>query len=326
HLVLGRRQGSQQIATTRLPVDKDHHDWLRSVCAVAIERLISGSPRLYEPNAELEPRDEYFMLDVGSIPEQPVAQGKSGSDSSADDGNPDRAAALIRSLRDISILNVMSAQDLPSFKPMLFYSISWQQNNDTWIHFIRKANPRVAFKAGNRWFQYSGTLREIAEPSMVLDDVVDVILTKDHMAAFHGTHLKNLLTDVRIVMQNVPQYVETIVKALKASDIGITENAQAALQAAAGRLYSFATRLFHLQDRLTQIQPDPAHFAKVLGTHDIEVSAFINSDGLIDFDERQAGLFIDVIDGRLFRDDWTGEERRADRFSKRSLVSDEGPK
>jgi hypothetical protein len=56
---------------------------------------------------------------------------------------------------------------------------------------------------------------------------------------------------------------------------------------------------------------------QVLENHEVAFEDLINEDGEFIFEEPYAPVFLDVIEGRWFEDDWTGERRRADRFSQR---------
>ncbi|HEX4817677.1 MAG TPA: hypothetical protein VFV66_33475, partial [Nonomuraea sp.] len=210
---------------------------------------------------------------------------------------------------------------LPQFTSAIIHTVARQQADETWVHFIRKTNPRSVFKPGLKWFGYGDTLKKIEDPAMVIDDHVDLILTSDHLAAFRGQHLKTLFTDVHIVLQDVPKYVEAISKVLDEESIGITGDAKEALLAASKRRVSFAARIYHLQERLSEIRLDLDRLGAVLDLHSIDISSLLDGEGRLHFQEEQAGLFLDVLDGRFFKDDWTGEPRRADRYSRRQPTS-----
>lgn len=318
HLVLARRRGRRDMEAVRVILHEDLHDPLWDLCVNALERVRAGSARPYEPNAELEMGEEYFLLDLDEIPEQPqksLSVHKRANQTSEDD-NQDRTAALIRALRDVSGLEILNPHQLPEFTTVLFYSVAWQQSDDSWVHFIRKTNPRQAFKPGLKWLGYGDTLKRIVDPAMVIDDLVDMILTADHLAAFSGQHLRTLFTDVHIVLQDVPRYVEIVASILDKESIGITDDAKNALLAAAKKRVSFAARLYRLQERLLEIKLNLDKLGEILDLHTIDIVSLINDEGRLHFDEEQAGLFLDVLDGRFFKDDWTGEPRRADRFSR----------
>ncbi|MGW4640922.1 hypothetical protein ACWEN6_20495 [Sphaerisporangium sp. NPDC004334] len=321
HLVLGRRSGKRDMEAVTIDLHEDVHEPLWEVCVNALGRITNGRARPYEPNAHLEPTEEYFLLDFDDIPEQPdiPSPSRKAKEAASEDENPDRTAALLRSLRDVAVLESYNPQRLPEFTPVLYYSISWQQRDESWAHFIRKANPRQMFKPGRRWFGYGDTLKRIADPAMMIDDSVDMVLTSKHLAAFNGKHLKDLFTDVHIVMQNVPKYVNRVTEILDEDSIGITPRAKDALLAMATKRYSFAVRLYQLQERLLEIKLNLEKLSTVLDQHAIDMDNVINDDGQLDFGEKQVETFLDLVDGRFFKDDFTGEARRADRFSKRIL-------
>ncbi|XVQ86129.1 hypothetical protein ACQP2K_01475 [Microbispora siamensis] len=318
HLVLGRRRGKRDMQAKRVVLHENVHESLWELCLSAVERARTGSARSYEPNAELEVGEEYFLLNLDEIPEQAdtLRPARARAKQESEDENPDRTAALIRALRDVAVLDTLNPHDLPEYADVIFYSIAWQQPDDSWVHFIRKINPRRVFKPGRQWFGYGDTLKRIDDPAMVIDDLVDIILTSEHLAAFSGTPLRMLFTDVHIVLQDVPKYVEAVAKVLDEQSIGITSDAKAALLTATKKKVSFAARLYRLQERLQEIKLDVDKLAEVLGHHSIDIGNLINDGGRVHFEEKDAGLFLDVVDGRFFKDDWTGESRRADRFSR----------
>ncbi|MBT2232305.1 hypothetical protein [Nonomuraea sp. NEAU-A123] len=317
YLVLGRRKGRRDMEAKKIIIHEALHEPLWELSLNALERVRASSPRPYEPNAELERGEEYFLLDLDEIPEQPEKPSKrKKSDLPEEDHNEDRTAALVRTLRDVGILDVLGPYGLPEFAPAIFYSVAWQQADDAWVHFIRKTNPRSVFKPGLKWFGFGDSLKRIEDPAMVIDEHVDIILTSDQLVAFSGQHLRTLFTDVHIVLQDVPKYVESISKVLEEESIGITGDAKAALLAASKRRVSFAARLYRLQERLSEIKLDLDRLGNVLDLHSIDISSLLDGEGRLHFQEDQAGLFLDVLDGRFFKDDWTGEPRRADRYSR----------
>lgn len=323
HLVLGRRRGRRDMEAVRVVLHEDLHESLWELCVNALGRTQTGRVRSYEPNAELELGEEYFLLDLDEIPEQPQSSSSTrGASQAIEDGNQDRTAALLRVLRDVGVLEILDPRQLPGFATVLFYSIAWQQPDDSWVHFIRKANPRLIFKPGLNWLGFGDTLKKIADPAMVIDDLVDMILTADHLAAFSGQHLKTLFTDVHIVLRDVPKYVETVANILDSESIGITDDAKSALLAAAKDRVSFAGRLYRLQERLLEIKLDLENLGRILDLHTIDIEDLVDDQGRLHFDKQQAELFLDVLDGRLFKDDWTGELRRADRYSRRTQALD----
>jgi hypothetical protein len=116
-------------------------------------------------------------------------------------------STLLESLRNPGSLDVISRADFLNFGP-LFYGISWQQPDLTWVTFVRKTNPRLLFKPGRRWCQYGDTLKRVSEdPTFVFDDDIDVIVGPSGVIGFSASALKNLFTDLHLAQGEVPRYV-----------------------------------------------------------------------------------------------------------------------
>jgi hypothetical protein len=320
HLVLGRRRGQREIEALLVGLHRDLFPALRAICSRAISALANTTPRNYEPNAEIDRDAEHFVLRLDDLPEQPAParsriQSQREEPVDADD-NPDRTAALVRSLRNPGGLEQMDTRGLAEFVA-LFYSIMFQQDNGEWVHFIKKVNPRQVLKRGRVWTQFGDTLHQIEDPALVLEPEVDVVLTAEILAGFGGMSIKNLFTDVHLVMRDVPIYVENIA-ALLGSRMSLSEAACAALATSASKKVSIATRLYRLQDRLKELDLKPDQVRRYLSAHDIDPNQLVAPDDSFTFGQDAVSAFLDILEGRYFEDDWTGEPRRADRFSTRT--------
>src|SRR6266702_7153958 len=258
HLVLGRRAGKKGIETVQVELRADLHDPFRGTCELAIEKLQATDGRPYEPSAELESGEEHFFLHIDQIPLVPgqqqassghglVAVSVSGQN---DDENPERTAALIEALQDSGSIEYVNRAGLREFKP-LFYSIAWQQPAGDWAHFIRKANPMQVLKPGRVWTQFSDVLVAIQEPAMAIDGEVDIILADGVMRAFKSTPVKDLFTDVHLVMRDVSTYVSKVRDLLNKS-VALGPVAAESLENAAHKKYSIAVRLYSLPGRISQ--------------------------------------------------------------------------
>jgi hypothetical protein len=311
HLVLGRRARKKGIETVQVELHADLHDLLRHTCELAIEKVQATDGRPYEPSAELESGEEHFFLHIDQIPVQ-VSVSVSGQN---DDENPERTAALIEALGDFGSIEYIDRAGLRDFKP-LFYSIAWQQSGGDWAHFIRKANPMQVLKPGRIWTQFSDVLVSMQEPAMAIDGEVDIILANGVMRAFKSTPVKDLFTDVHLVMRDVSTYVGRVRDLLNTS-VPLGQAAAESLEKAAHKKYSIAVRLYLLPERISQLNLSVPRLRRVFNQHDLDQYELLGKDKTFSFGEDMVPAFLDVIEGRYFEDDWTDEFRRADRFSKR---------
>jgi hypothetical protein len=312
---------------------------MRDACSAALRLIFTTRGRMYEPNAQLESGEEHFELSVAElvmrVPPSARQTTRRGSDrpkkdfgnvaagageaaqgsSSADTDDP----ALLAILRSPGSLNVINRTGFLRFIP-LFYAIAWQQSEGNWVSFIRKANPRLLFKTGRRWCQYSDALKRVpTEPTFVLDQQIDVIVDAEKIVSFSGSALKNLFADLQLVQTEVPAYVRAASETIR-EHIPLSDQSIESLNAAGKRLQSVATRLYGLSTRLNELKEHGSltgeRYREIAG-EDENALGLLGSDGQFDFDENGALIFLDIIEGRYFEDDWTGSARRADRFSQR---------
>jgi hypothetical protein len=334
HLILGRRR-SRGIEAARLDVHVDLFADMREACLSALQMIVTTRGRAYEPNAQIETGEEHFQLSVAElanlIPQSSpeantkVDDGLNESTESAE-GNVHVASpaasypALLGCLRNPGILDLLTRSDFFRFTP-LFYAIMWQQSDHRWVSFIRKTNPRQFFKAGRRWCQYSDALKRVpTEPTFVLEQQVDVVVYADRVVGFSGLAVKNLFSDLRLVHAEVPSYVRAASETIR-EYVPLTEQSIESLNAAGKRLQSVATRLYGLSTRLNDLKERGALTSdryREIARDDERALGVLDSAGRFDFDEDGAMIFLDIIEGRYFEDDWTGSPRRADRFSQRS--------
>ena len=323
HLVLGRRgAGRKGMEAVRVELRDSLHSPFRAICEQALEKVQVTDGRPYEPTAELESGEEHFYLDVDQIP---VIEGRPGRSalarvsrevSGADDvDNSVLTPALISALRDIGRLEYASRNEILEYNP-LFYAISWQQSNLEWTHFIRKSSPTRVLKPGRIWMQYSDALVRMEEPVMAIDEDVDIILGAGMMMAFKATPVKDLFSDIHLMMREVPAHVGKVQELLSAR-IPLSSEAADAIERVARKKYSVAVRLYALPDRIPTLNLTVPRVRQALNKHDLDQGALLNRNKEFDFLDDAVPIFLDVIESRYFEDDWTGELRRADRFSRR---------
>jgi hypothetical protein len=334
HLVLGRRKG-RGIEAARLDVHIDLFADMREACLSALQTIATTRGRAYEPNAQIETGEEHFLFSVADLASL-IPQPSSETNAKVDDGLNELAEsaesnvrdaspaafypALLGCLRDPGSLNLLTRSDFFRFTP-LFYAIMWQQSDDKWVSFIRKTNPRQFFKAGRRWCQYSDALKRVpTEPTFVLEQQVDVVVNAGIIVSFSGSVIKTLFSDLRLVHAEVPSYVHAASETIR-EHVPLTEQSIESLNAAGKKLQSVATRLYGLSTRLNELKEHGTLTSdryREIARDDERALGVLDSAGRFDFDEDGAMIFLDIIEGRYFEDDWTGSPRRADRFSQRS--------
>jgi hypothetical protein len=338
HLVLGKRRG-RGIEGLRVEVHRDLFEDMRLVCSASLDAIFSSTGRQYEPYAELERGEEYFELAVADIPQSPPSARRAsstvggaeedkvtipdtatvGQAASTAAGGRETAAALLATLQEPGRLRVIDSDEFLNLSP-LFYSVCWQQDGRSWVSFIRKTNPRQFFKAGRRWWQYGDTLKRIPqEPTFVFEQQMDLIVSAERIVAFSATALKDLFTDVGLAQTEVPRYVSAASDLIH-EEVPLSGRSVEALNAVGKRKVSVASRLFGLAARIAELKEHGVLTSdryREIAQDDERAASLLDHAGTFDFDESDAEVFLDVIEGRYFEDDWTGSPRRADRFSHR---------
>jgi hypothetical protein len=120
--------------------------------------------------------------------------------------------------------------------------------------------------------------------------------------------------------RDVPRYVADVSSKLQDS-LPLSPKSAAALSSRAGARVSLARRIYALPQRLEQLSTagklDPV-VLRDLASADGDIARICDAEGGFDFQDADVEIFLDTIEGRFFDEAWTGEKRRADRFSTRN--------
>jgi len=305
--------GSRRPRGGRVRLHEDTFAELAAFCAPALERLDSMAPRRWEPTAELESGEEYFVVDVRGLPnrEPPLRQRSQPDDSPPNDDGTADLVGLVRNVDEMPELAAGSIRE----RNYSFYAVCWS-NGDDLIAFIRRANPTSSLRPGNRYFQFGDALRKVEQPDLVLDGQIDMIMSGNQLAVFNQQAFNTLLADIGIALTAVPANIKSVSNAL-AKKVPLSDRAAAALGEFAGTRVSIARRLQTLPSRLEQIALTPEGFKAVSEERSIDPNQFVDGDGKFSFDASVIPTFLDLLEGRLFDDVLGTEKRRADRWSTR---------
>ena len=286
-----------------MPLHDNAFESLRQVAITAMEQLAKGHTRPYEPNAMLEAGEEHFFIDANDLP-------KKGSDDLPE------AADLIELIEESDDVEPIQAGRLAS-GTFLFYAVVMPGPSGP-VGFVRKVDPAAELRKGFAAFQFADALTRVTKPDLILYRGVDLIIGPPGVAAFSTTALQTLLADVEVVLQDVPENVKRVSDALRRA-IPMSKGTSDALRKYTFARPSAAARLRRLPERLEAINLDLDKLRRSLKRHGIEASTLVDAKGNFAFGEREVPIFLDVVEGRWFEDDFSPEKRRADRFSKRLL-------
>lgn len=181
--------------------------------------------------------------------------------------------------------------------------------------FVTKTDPARVVRHG-RFFQYRDALQTVETPDLILSDSVDFVVHRGIAGILKPTPFRMLFADVDVALGEVPRYVAATQQAL-AMSVPLTASAAVALEAVVSRRISYASRLRRLSERLAQL-PITVESVRVAAQRHLDDSErLLNGDGHLEFGEAEVSVILDLLEGRLFEDDFSGEHRRADRYSSR---------
>lgn len=284
-----------------------HQDTFRDVLAVveaALAVLRNGDARDYAPHAALERGEEYFRIDLADLPVRP-ATGNEAQES----------ASLVSILADPDGLPKVDAAGLDAIRPLLFYGIVMTGSEGEPITFLKKTDPVRVARTGSVLFRWGNALRRIETPDFAIVDDIDMVATAHALYVMSKKPFEAMLNDVRVVTQDVPMNVQAVRGKLSAG-MPLSEGAADALSTLGSRKPTVANRIRLLSDRLTAVTFTADRLRAALADHGEDPSTLLDGDMLV-FDERSAPLFLDLVEGRLFSDEFTAAPMRADRMSPR---------
>lgn len=305
-LLLGQRKSSKRIEVHRVELHQDLFDDLRSIAQGAIAELERREAKPYSTFAS-KTGDDYFDVDVSDIPRRRDLRRQQ------DDPEAYEIASALAMIADCDSHPVMTAEELRDADPSL-YAIVFESDGG-YVGFIRNSPPRRPVRPGLRYLQYGDTLRKVEPPDLAIDEEVDLVVAADRCAVLSPAAFTTLFGDVGVAFEQVPANVRTMSEAMKGA-LPLSSGAAVALNARCGRRVSDAKRLHHIVTERRQA---------LKGLTSAELRALLKRRGLENAIQRgEIGLtddnvsdFLDLVEGRLFNDDLTGEERRADSYSSR---------
>lgn len=306
-LLLGQRKSSKKIEVHRVDVHQELFEDLRSIAQTAIAELERRDPKAYSIFAS-KTGDDYFDVDVSDIPQRRDKRKKE------DDPEAWEIASALSMVAECDDHPRMTAEQLRAADPSL-YAIVFESQGE-YIGFVRNSPPRRRIKPGLRYLQYGDTLKKVEPPDLAIDDYVDLVVAADRCAVLSPDAFTTLFGDVGIAFQQVPANVEAVSEAIKGV-LPLGAASLTALSARCGRRVIDAKRLHHIvterEEALSTLKA--AELETLLKKRGLEGSL---QQGEIILTDDTVSDFLDLVEGRLFNDDLTGEERRADSYSPRS--------
>lgn len=307
-MLLGRRKSSKRFDVNQVEIHQDLFSEIRSICMATLVELDRREAKGYFPFATAT-SDDYLVVDVSDLPKREDRR-KTGDEAF----EPAAALAMIAATDEFSSL---SAAELRGVTPSM-YAFSFK-TAEGYIGFIRNTSPRRRVDPGLRFLKFEDTLRRMDPPDLAIDTSIDVVVTPDRVAILSLASFNTLFGDIGIAFEAVPGHLGDVAKALK-SNLPLTDESLAAIGRRCGRRVIDARRLSHIASQrpgaLAALKSD--ELTRLLERRGL-VGAVEN--GKLHLTDEMVSDFLDAIEGRLFDDDVTGEQRRADSYSPRKTGS-----
>lgn len=321
--IVGYRKASGLMDCYNINIHRDLFTDLRQIGLATLAFLDRSTGRPYAPFGALE-EDEYFMLGRSDIPRpaQPKARRELIRDDlrSASATSPDELFGVAEALRIIDETDQhpeLSSADLRGASRFNLYAISFHIGN-SFVGFIRQANPRRSLKPGLRYLQYGDTLKRMEHPDIVIDEAVDIVVAPEEVAVISETSVQVLFRDVNLVMQQVGVNADAVGEALSRC-VPLDADSLDALRIVCDGGPRNAKRLHNLvHTRLPDLELDSSTFIAALEQRQLD---HLIVDGQLRLAASDVANFLDFLEGRFFDDDHSAETRRADRFSPRKRSS-----
>lgn len=308
-LVVGWRQGRNQLAVGRLPIDGEAAAELRQGVNAELARLDSMVP-IDPAGAPLaEPGEEFFYLQVEDLPDPLDVDG--GENEPVADGIRARPPVsellqLVETASEAEQLTVGQVRD----GTFLFFAVVLPPDRpgDSVVAAVRLWNPRRGIKPGRMVTHFANRVTKLENPILIFDPEYDLIARGDDLGYFAQSAFDRLFKDLGTIERRVPVHIESLAK-----KVPLNRPSQEALEEACVRRISYAKRLERLvigdqipQFSMTELKEKLAEFG-------FNPDDFVADDEL-DFSADSAGIVLDYLEELYFRTLFSDAPRRADRF------------
>lgn len=303
-MLVARRTSSKRFDARQAELHADLFDDVREICRAALAELDRRDAKPYAPFAAAS-SDDYLEIDVSGVPRRVDHRKKTSA--------PSEPAALLRLIDGVDAQPSLDASDLRTSTPTMYAFVF--ETLEGYVGFVRNASPRRKLKPGYRFLRFENVLRRIDPPDLAIDDEIDLVVTSSHIAILSQTAFNTLLGDVGVAFTQVPANTKIVIAAL-GKCLPLTPGSSSALLERCGRRVIDAKRLNHIASERGSALAGlgKSGLMKMLNARGLDG---VVKRGKLDIDADSVADFLDAIEGRLFNDDITGEERRADAYSPR---------
>jgi hypothetical protein len=307
-LLLGWRDGRRDIAAQPVSIDNEVGEFMLGECRDALLALGERRVRPYTGVPAIE-TDEFLSL--------PLAAPNNGSPTATQGPLADEAldaAELITLARGaFGRTDFLSKGELQDGS-WLFYAVVAQTTDGDPVAFVKQYNPQRGFNTGRLVTAYANTLRRFEDPVFNWDFGFDVIVAPDEIAVLRVTAFERVFSDLDVLAAGVPDDLSALAAGI---ELPISPGSIAALTETCKSRATLARQLKRVAAAPHLARVTGASFEAVLLSHDLPADRF-GGDGELEVeDDDAARALLDLLEGRYYEGDFSGEHRRADRYSPR---------
>jgi hypothetical protein len=311
-LLLGWRQGRHGISARPVNLAEDVAQEMIEACRQTLARLGMSEARPYSGVPGLD-EQQYLSLPLGEHAEDPEAALR---DAGALLGEEAAAAStLVRLVREAFENDDFLSREELRLGRWLFYAVVVEvEGADSPIAFVRQYNPQRGFSAGRLLLAYQNTLAHFDDPLFNFDLGFDLVIAEDEVVVLNTTAFDRVFADLDLAAAQVPDQVVRL-----EGELGI-EFAPGAADFLATTARDRAALVRRLR-RIAQSGHLPAVTSQTLRDalerHGLPRDRFGPSDQVELQTVDDVVVFLDMVEQLYYEADFTGEHRRADRYSVR---------
>jgi hypothetical protein len=314
-LLLGWRDGRRSLNAQAARMDSDVSKVMIAACRDALNGMAKLDCRIYSGIPALEP-EQYLSLAV-TTGSNGVASNEADALQKLDRMMPEEAAAtahLIELVNGAFDEDEWLTRDELASGSWLFYAVVIQLEDGGIAAFVRKYNPQRGLKAGRLPVSARGnTLSRFDDPLFNFDFKFDLIVAPNEIAIFSVTAFNSVFADIELAKIHAGENVTAITSGVVAELSGSSEALFRKECEERAALANRVRRLAHVDylDRVT-----PAALRQALQKHKMPTDRLGKSKIQLK-NRHDVEVFLDLVEGLYYEADFTGEARRADRYSVR---------
>ena len=300
-----------QIARMTADVSKE----MIAACRATLDGVKDLDRRLYSGIPALEP-EQYLSLAI-STGSDGVANDDVDALEQLDRMMPEEAAStaqLVELVHGAFDENDWLTKDELALGSWLFYAVVVQLDGAGIAAFVRKYNPQRGLKAGRLRVAANGdTLARFEDPLFNFDFNFDLVIAPNEIAIFNVAAFNSVFADIELAKIHASEHVTTITEGIAVSLSGSSEELFRNECEQRASFANRARRLAHVEylNRVT-----PATLRDALQKHGMSPDRLGKTK--IKLGNREdIEVFLDLVEGLYYEADFTGEARRADRYSVR---------